>query len=267
RDFLRWLDRQEERPFFAFLNYFDAHAPYLPPEPYDTKFGPARPQNVPVFIEGIDAWTGSEEQLQYEIDAYDGAIAHLDEQIGNLLEELKQRGRLENTLVVITSDHGEEFREHGVMSHGNSLYRQTVEVPLLMIFPGKIPSGVVVEEPVSLRNIPMTVAQLTNLDPALQFPGVSLTQYWDSELALNLEPDPLLSEVHQNASQPSWYPIANGDMFSAVIGEVRIIKNGDGEIEMYDFFNDPLEKNRLSYGDLELSDKLIPFSDYLDVQP
>ncbi|MGH7551526.1 MAG: sulfatase-like hydrolase/transferase, partial [Longimicrobiales bacterium] len=106
RAFLRWLDRRPAgRPFFAFLNYMDAHAPYLPPEPFATRFGKGERGN-PMHMEWAD-WQWTPAQAKAEQDAYDGAIAYLDDQLGRLLGELDARGLLENTIIVLTSDHGE----------------------------------------------------------------------------------------------------------------------------------------------------------------
>jgi len=124
-----------------------------------------------------------------------------------------------------------------------------------------------VEQAVSLRNLPATVAKLTNLDRTLIFPGASLAQYWENKLPLDLPQDPLLSEVHQNSSRPSWYPIAGGDMLSAVIDGIRIIQSGDGELEMYNFRNDPLEQNRLQLDTEGSSEKARQFQEILEAQP
>src|SRR5690606_4189905 len=120
REFLEWLGDGSDRPFFVFLNLFDAHHPYLPPPPFDTLFGPLLPGRDPGMVEGR---TFTPRELQAEIDAYDGGIAYQDRQLALLLEELERRGELENTIVIVTSDHGEEFGEHGVFTHGNSLYQ------------------------------------------------------------------------------------------------------------------------------------------------
>ena len=123
-------------------------------------------------------WT--QEEIQAEIDAYDGAIAYLDQQIGLLFDELEKRNVLENTLVILTSDHGEEFGEHGFMEHGFTLYLPSVRVPLLVLFPGRVPAGTIVSEPVSLSDLPATVTDLVELESGPRFPGNSLARYWDA---------------------------------------------------------------------------------------
>ena len=151
-DFLRWLDRREPgRPFFAFLNYYDAHDPYQPPAEFARKFSPVIPRGY--FREGVRLPREVIDELR---DAYDGAIAYLDHELGRLLAELRERGLLDDTLLIVTSDHGESLGEHGLMSHGNSLYLTLLRVPLVIVHPARIPAGRSIAEPVSLRDIPAT---------------------------------------------------------------------------------------------------------------
>jgi arylsulfatase A-like enzyme len=129
RGLLDWLTlrKQPERPFFAFMNYYDAHYPYqMPPgrlhrfgvEPTDTH------QRILIQQWGeFDKTTISPEGVAFALDAYDDCIADLDEQLGKLVDELDRRGALEQTWLIIASDHGESFGEHaGVFCHSVSLY-------------------------------------------------------------------------------------------------------------------------------------------------
>src|SRR5262249_21087152 len=112
-------------------------------------------------------------------DCYDSCIAFLDEQLGRLLHELRGQGLLENTVVIITSDHGEGFGDHGRYGHLYSLYLEVTGVPLVILSPGA-PAGAVVDSPVSLRDLPETVVELAGLTAGSPFPGRSLTGYWPS---------------------------------------------------------------------------------------
>ncbi|HET9530262.1 MAG TPA: sulfatase [Blastocatellia bacterium] len=241
--FLRWQSGIKGRPFFAFLNYFDAHSPYLPPEPFKEMFGPSPADRVPLLWPERK-WTA--EEVQAEMDAYDGAIAYMDDQIGRLIDELERRSVLDNTLVIITSDHGEEFNEHGFMEHANSLYLASVHVPLVLHFPEKVPANKIIREPSTIRDIPATVIDLLGMDDASSFPGASLARYWDGAAdPASLDIYPLISEVGVARDVPEWFPVAKGDMRSLIIDGYRYIKNGDGSEELYDLEADPGEKNNL----------------------
>jgi arylsulfatase A-like enzyme len=241
--FLSWLARQEQRPFFAFLNYFDAHAPYVPPPPFDLRFGPRRASSwnrlaATQFI--------PPRELKAMVDGYDGALAYLDTHLDLLFAELERRGILENTLVLITSDHGEEFGEHGLLDHGNSLYLASVHVPLVIRFPGRVPIGRAIRAPVSLRDLAATVMHMLNLQGESPFPGESLARCWQERHGPGLSQGPLLSEVNQVPGVPSWLPVSRGNMKSLVLDEWRYILNGDGEEEIYELAKDSWEQSDLS---------------------
>ncbi len=228
-EFTHWLASRPDRPFFAFLNYFDAHEPYLPPPPFDTRF---RPQGGKAYL-NKEPETWSPEEVQQAYDAYDGTLAYLDDQVGGLLATLKTQGLLQNTLVVVTSDHGEQFGEHGLYDHGNSLYRPLLQVPLVVSFPEQVPAGVRISEPVSLINLSATILDLAKAsrgDPTI--PGQSLADHWRSPARPEKE-EPLLAEVSKTINTLAWMPASKGDMKSVVVSGMHYIRNGDGREELY----------------------------------
>jgi arylsulfatase A-like enzyme len=252
-DFLSWLARENGRPFFVFLNYFDAHEPYLPPPPFDKKFGPGRklgkysPVHRHNWEPGLANQPLSAEQVKEEIDAYDGAIAYLDQQIGFLFDTLEQKSVLKNTLIIIAADHGEEFGEHGIFDHGYTLYLSGLHVPLLISFPGRVPSGRRVATPVSLRNLAATIVELTNLGGGAAFNGLSLSRYWANVAGIaRPEEAAVLSEVKRVTNRPDWFPASKGDMQSLILDRYHYIKDADGREELYDIETDPWEKNDLA---------------------
>lgn len=252
-DFLRWLSRDRQRPFFAFLNYYDAHEVYLPPKPFNGMFGNSNARNYkPIKHEARrnlrqDWHEMSPVEIQLELNAYDEAIAYLDNQIGALFEELRKRGVLDNTLVIVTSDHGEQFGEHRLFMHGNSLYSQLLHVPLLILLPKHAPEALTVSEPVSLRDIPATIVDLAGAESGAPFPGESLARFWREPSPLNrTRSDILLAELTGGLFGREWYPALKGDMKSLRMGQYHYIKNGDGGDELYDLKIDPHEQNNLA---------------------
>jgi arylsulfatase A-like enzyme len=241
-EFLRWLFGVKQRPFFAFLNYYDAHVPYIPPPPFDARFGPSVP--AADLSELRRDW--SREQIEAAINAYDGAIAYLDQQLGLLFDRLREEHLLENTIVVVTSDHGEQFGEHGLFVHGNSLYWPSLNVPLVIVFPPEVPAGKRVEEPVSLRDLPATILDLLHLDDDIDFPGRSLATLWHSRIEHAEARVPPLSEVDKGFNLPAWFPVSKGDMRAIVLDGMHYIRNGDGREELYDLARDRSEENNLA---------------------
>ena len=240
RWFLRWLEeRATDRPFFVFLNYLDAHDPYDPSPGFQRKFAPGPRGDRPRDGEHV-----SEPAAQSELRLYDAAIAYLDSAVGGLLDELDRRGELENTLVVLTSDHGEEFAEHGLLGHAASLYRPALEIPLVISFPGRVPAGRA-GQPVSLRNLGATILDLSgNPDPRI--PGISLRAHWQVS-ADSAGRDTLLSHIRKLINQPDWWPASGGDLLSIVAGRYRYIRNVEtGREELFDFEADREERRNLA---------------------
>ena len=264
RDALGWLAAQPAgRPFFAFLNYYDAHRPYVLPEAPEHRFGlAALPIDKQLEIEkrfqDLTAGTPTSADLSPEWiasdatelchDSYDSCIAYLDRQVGLLLDEIDRRGLLENTLVIVTSDHGEQLGERGLITHGASVYRQEVHVPLLVIPPSRSSTNQVVKEPVSLREIPATVAEWTNLGPRNPFPGRSLTRFPGDDKERLPEPSAVLSELEHNIAFPENLPIPPpfGPASSLVSRDRVYIRRDDGNEELYDLQNDPQESVNLA---------------------
>lgn len=248
--FFTWLDRAPQQSFFVFLNFFDAHEPYLPPPPFERKFGAGRRdgKHSPLHhAQWNPAWPSREltpQQLREEQDAYDEAIAYLDDRIGALMDGLASRNLLDRTLVVITSDHGEEFAEHRVLEHGYSMYRAGLQVPLLMRWPGTVPVTRI-RTPVSLVDVGATILDLVGRQaPGAPLPGRSLAAHW---MRADVPPAPVISTLTRPpGSLPEWYPIAKGDMHSVIWRGFHWILNGDGTEELYDLANDANERVNLA---------------------
>ena len=217
--FLDWQAGAPDRPFFAFLNLFDAHTPYFAPAPVLQRFAKKSPHA-----------------------RYDAAIAWEDEVIGRTLDELKRRGVLDNTIVIVTSDHGELFGEHGLSGHANSLYLPLLHVPLLIRYPEHVPAGRRIATVASLRNIAATVLDLAGIE-AQGIPGLSLALCWK-------EPQPaafgdVTATLSKGINVEANHRNASGDMFSRIDGQFHYIRNGDGSEELYDYKEDAAEEHNL----------------------
>lgn len=273
RTALDWLSRRPaDRPFFLFLNYYDAHSPFIPPEEATRRFGLCalshrdqveilkrahdldRAQPAPSDAERVRLQRQATDLL---VDGYDSSIAYLDEQLGRIFEELQERGLLENTLVIVTSDHGEHFLERGFAGHGMSLYRREIHVPLLIFPPSGAPDRRVVPEPVSLRDLPATIVEMLDLAKGSPFPGSSLSRFFRPGLGPpESRLDPVLSEVgHQTTMAPTpGVPASLGPARALTMEKEVYIRNGDGGEELYDRVQDPGEtQNRISAGSVPQS--------------
>jgi arylsulfatase A-like enzyme len=183
----RWLERHRDEPFFLYAHSTDPHAPYRPPAGFEEKF--ANPAESPGFNRNFkrlkemalshggfgvnralctQAGVNPELFIQRAVDRYDGKILHNDWSLEQLLKKLKELGILENTLIIVVSDHGEEFWEHGWTGHGQSLYQELAHGLLLMWNPKLIPRPGRVGEPVQLIDVLPTVLDLLRI----KIPGV-----------------------------------------------------------------------------------------------
>jgi choline-sulfatase len=135
------------RPLFLFLHLYDPHAPYRPAEPFASR---------------------------YKAEPYDGEIAATDAAVGTLLDELKRSGIYDEAIVVVLSDHGEALGEHGEAQHGVFLYRETLQVPLLVKLPGGTRGGETVTEPAQLADVTPTLLALTGRPVPAEIDGLPL---------------------------------------------------------------------------------------------
>ena len=177
---LAWLEEHDDRPFFLFLHTYDIHAPYVSPPPYQGMFHeePYTGDLEPT-VERIDTiWREkialSPEDMQHLVDSYDEGIRYTDAQLGMLLRQLEERGRLEDTLVVVTSDHGEEFGEHGSVHHWQLYFQPNLRIPLIVRPPGDSTGALRVAEQAELIDVLPTILDLVGAEPLAAAQGRSL---------------------------------------------------------------------------------------------
>jgi tetratricopeptide (TPR) repeat protein len=203
-----WLEKIGQRPFFLFVHLYEPHTPYSPPEPF---------------------------RSQYK-SAYDGEIAHVDQILGNFLESLKQRGLYDKSLIILLSDHGEGLNDHGEDEHGIFLYREALQVPLLVKLPKSHKGGKSVKAPVQLVDVFTTILEQTATKSAPHHEGArSLVSMLDDDGP----PRPIYAETYYPRFHFGW-----SDLHSLIEGDRHFIRAPIPEL--YDLASDPAEKkNRL----------------------
>ncbi len=169
-------EQPPETPYFLFLHTYDVHCPLRPPPEYESMFRSPGAKPVKGYLCGREMKQknpgfGPAEALTVS-DRYDGSIRWVDNKIKSLFELLETRGDLDRTVVVITSDHGEEFFEHGILGHERTIHRQVLKVPLIIRAPGFAPRRI--ESPVSQVDIFSTILDLLGMPVPEQNQGISL---------------------------------------------------------------------------------------------
>jgi arylsulfatase A-like enzyme len=176
------LGQGKDKPFFLWLHYIDPHGPYVPPAAYAGLFTGAHP-SVPVPVDElppyqlqIDPATGQvSNDIGFYETQYDREVRSVDDQVGRLLAALEQRGLMQDTLVILTADHGESMDEnHYYLEHGNVPYQTIAAVPMIFVLDGRIPAGRVVEHPVGLIDLYATVLALTGAQAPADAQSTSL---------------------------------------------------------------------------------------------
>jgi len=221
-----------EQPFFLWLHYNDPHVSYVAPEPYYRFFnkdysGPVtgeRPFDIPWFSE-------RPEELRQLETFYDNEIAWSDHKIGNLLSELKRRGLYENSIIILLSDHGEMFLEHGHFLHSNGLYSEVVNIPLIMKLPNQ-EKGYSVSSPVQMIDIFPTILDLLSASTEQDLMG-------DSIFSVLEKPDRPIYSEHLRLD---W----TNPQRSLIDGDLKLIKRLDhGDFLLFDLKEDPSEQSNI----------------------
>lgn len=162
RNALAWLEENGRGNFFLWVHYFDAHPPYT-----------ADPQFLEMYAAPARGERGDGNSLEWKKAHYKAGISQVDSQIGCLVEFLEESGRADSTLIIVVSDHGESFGEHGYEGHAFRIYEQTVRIPLIMRLPGMIAPGTVIGDLVSAADIAPTVLDILSIRRDSVFEGQS----------------------------------------------------------------------------------------------
>ncbi|MBI1848787.1 MAG: sulfatase [Planctomycetes bacterium] len=262
---MAWVEAHRNEKFFLFLHTYIPHAPYLPPPPWDRAFDPdytgAIASNRLAFYaepsassqERIDRYwkpvnVKDPRDVAHLRALYAGDVRYADDSIAQVFAELRRLGVWDRSIVVVVSDHGEEFLEHGKFQHSGELYEELVHVPLLIRFPNPIPRSI--EQPVRLLDVMPTVLDCVDAPIPREAQGRSLLACLEGPLA----PVPIVSETVLRWEAPpgddalAWKPV---DLYRAVRDGgftylQRIVAAKIRREELYDDATDPAERHDLA---------------------
>lgn len=229
----RWYEHRSHRPFFLFINYFDAHNPYAAPPPYNKRFpatseGPGKP--APSREDTVVPPARLGPQRSIIVASYDDCLAYLDDQVGRLADFLMQSPEWPNTVMIITADHGEALAEHGTYLHGTNLYRELVHVPLIVLGKG-VPASQRVTHIARTREVFFTILDLIRGESS-QFGSHSFRRFWTPGAPLAPSDDMAISEMDH--------------MTSLTNSEWHYIVSDNGHRELYRWITDPAEERDLA---------------------
>ena len=249
----RWLDDIKPDPFFLFIHCYDIHAPYDPPSPYDSMFhdftytGDLFPNSETMLAEKWKGLKVNDEDLRHFIALYDGCIRYTDEKIGEFLSYLQDSGLYDQSLIIITSDHGEEFKEHGRLGHQQLYYRPNLQVPLILRIPNYRKKGIRVNGLVQSIDLLPTILEIAGLPPYPNVQGRSLLPLIKRNK--NFFNRSLWKVFHpfQKDSHVSFAMEPREDMYSIITDDYQLLHNLKlNSIKLFNLESDPLAKSNIA---------------------
>lgn len=275
---LPWLAEHDSWPYFLYCHSVDPHEEYEPAPEYLAMFADpsgeeefrrqwqalldAQPVKVanycapPVFEKaGVDAVSF----IDYGIDLYDADVRANDDEIGRLLAALEARGDLDDMIVVITADHGEEFMEHGGTSHAFLLWNELIHVPLIVVAPGLLPEGLVVEEPVQSVDLYPTLCELAGVPVPDGLQGRSFLSLLEGGVG---DGRAIFAENHEAPGSEQFF-VRQGNTLAVIEGPWKLILNLRSPThrqrprrELYRLDRDFAEQVDLAAQEAEVADRL-----------
>ncbi len=252
-----WIDaRETDRPFFAFLNYMEAHRPLVPPRRLRERV--MTPERVERSYQVDRSWLAiwsysfglreySDEELAVMSATYDAAVAELDELLEGVLDGLRSRGLFDDTVVVLVSDHGEMLGEHHMLDHQYALYRPLLQVPLVVRYPKRIAPGRESAPAMSLDLFP-TLLELAGLEPPPRMHAQSLLALPAERVRVAEYPSAFRDAFPAvRRAFPDWDPTPWKRGLRALHEDPwKLIWGSDGRHELYDRERDPDESDDLA---------------------
>ena len=260
-------ERDPNRPWFVFLNYMEAHRPFIPAESYRQKL--MSPEDVELSYQVDRSWDtmwaytfGLSEYTAREIEimaaTYDATLRELDDLFARLLRQLRRQGILQDTVVILTSDHGELLGEHHLMDHQYSLYDPLIRVPLIVYGPRWFKPGRSAA-PVSTLDLYPTVLELAGIeDSRPSAHAVSLLQPSVERARLSEYPaifEAPFAAIRERSPEFKFNAFARR-LRALRVGPHKLLEADDGAYELYDVQQDPTEQNNLATREQELAERL-----------
>ena len=259
--FASWLaDRDRDDPFFCFVNYLEPHLEYRPPQAFTEQYLPRDITYNEAMDVPQDAWgyiAGSVDLTDRELEAlhalYCGEIAYLDRRIGELRKYLEAAGEFENTVFVVTGDHGENIGDHGFMDHQYCLYDTLLHVPLIVHGPGF--ERETFEEIVQLTDLAPTLLDATGVEsPELRQEAQGQSVHLDAETELRehaiaeyMSPQPSMAALRKRVGElPDEVTRLDRSLRSIRTADEKLIRGSDGTHEFYELYNGPSELEDLA---------------------
>jgi arylsulfatase A-like enzyme len=237
---------RQQKPLFLWLNYMDAHTPYVPPSPFDTRY-PGKSADFdwsafPHLVEEVSGPHGrplTSRESAHLVSQYDGALSYLDDRLQRLFDRLRELHLYDDSLIVVTSDHGEALGEGMMLTHGLSLYQSQVSVPLIVKYPGaRVRTRVAA--PVSSVDILPTVLDVVGVPAPADLEGQLL------EAAGTTPARWVTSESYRPRGEGFTSTDDGPDEMALFSGPWKLIVGGSGAIELYNLASDPGEQRNLS---------------------
>lgn len=230
-----WVEKQGDKPWFLYIGTVDPHVtyrahddilPYYDPAPYSGKYRKSCSGDELGRIKAAPERVSPRDRVRIEA-LYDNEVDFSDRHLGEFLDFLAARGQLDETMIIITSDHGDEFWEHGDVGHGHSLYEELVHVPLIVRYPPLFPAGAKVREGVDTIDIYPTVLDALGQAAPQDLQGASLL--------------PLAHGIGQGYPRPS-VATRSGLLYGVRLDRYKMIVKRQGERRLYDLETDPTEQ-------------------------
>jgi len=268
----KWIDQNRDKPFFLFLHTYQVHGPYKPPSPYDQIFSTQKIDDKEKFLKEVLGRVGdkyrpiNDEDREEIISLYDGEIRYMDEYlIKPLIKQLKESDLYDRTMIIFTSDHGEEFYDHHGWEHSHSLYNELIKVPLIIKLPGSLYKGMRVDNIVRLIDVAPSILDVAGLKSSqLGKDGQSLLKIikgkekGDRTFISYLGPEGFRHTPEKISMNDAKYKlILNGRYTEKALSFFKPPPPSLERLELYNLEQDPSEHNNLFNQRQNMTQKLL----------